>query len=55
MHHSCILSPSLFNFFAEYIMETNILEESQAGNKISSTNMNTLSYKNDTTQMAERH
>ena len=53
MHHSCILSPSLFNFFAEYIMETNILEESQAGIKIVRRNIYNLRYADNTTLMAE--
>ena len=39
MHQCYILSPSLFNFCAEYIMETNMLDESQAGNKISVRNL----------------
>ena len=39
MHQHYLLSPSLFNFCAEYIMESNLLDESQAGNKISVRNM----------------
>ena len=49
----CILSPGLFNFFAEYIMRNAGLEEAQAGIKIARRNINNLSYADDTTLMAE--
>ena len=49
----CILSPCLFNFYAEYIMINAGLEEAQAGIKIAGRNINHLSYADDTTLMAE--
>ena len=49
----CILSPCLFNFYAEYIMRNAGLEEAQAGIKIAERNINNLRYANDTTLMAE--
>jgi len=49
----CILSPCLFNFYAEYIMRNAGLEEAQAGIKISRRNINNLRYADDTTLMAE--
>ena len=49
----CILSPCLFNFYAEYIMRHAGLEEAQAGIKISRRNINNLRYADDTTLMAE--
>ena len=49
----CILSPCLFNFYAEYIMRNAGLEEAQAGIKISGRNINNLRYADDTTLMAE--
>ena len=49
----CILSPCLFNFYAEYIMRNAGLEETQAGIKISRRNLNNLRYADDTTLMAE--
>ena len=49
----CILSPCLFNFYAEYIMRNFGLEETQAGIKIAGRNINNLRYANDTTLMAE--
>ena len=49
----CILSPCLFNFYAEYIMRNAGLEEAQAGIKIAGINMNNLRYADDTTLMAE--
>ena len=49
----CILSPCLFNFYAEYIMRNAGLEETQAGIKIAWRNMNNLRYADDTTLMAE--
>ena len=50
---SCILSPCLFNFYAEYIMKNAGLEEAQAGIKIAGRNINNLRYADDTTLMAE--
>ena len=50
----CILSPCLFNLYAEYIMRNAGLEEAQAGIKISGRNINNLRYADDTTLMAER-
>ena len=49
----CILSPCLFNFYAEYIMRNAGLEETQAGIKIAGRNINHLRYADDTTLMAE--
>ena len=49
----CILSPRLFNLYAEYIMRNTGLEEAQAGIKIAGKNTNNLSYADDTTLMAE--
>ena len=49
----CILSPCLFNFYAEYIMRNAGLEEVQAGIKIAGRNSNNLRYADDTTLMAE--
>ena len=50
---SCVLSPCLFNFYAEYIMRNAGLEEAQAGTKIAGRNINNLRYADDTTLMAE--
>ena len=49
----CILSPCLFNLYAEYIMRNAGLEEAQAGIKIARRNINNLRYADDTTLMAE--
>ena len=49
----CILSPCLFNFYAEYVMRNVGLEEAQAGFKIAGRNINHLRYADDTTLMAE--
>ena len=49
----CILSPCLFNFYAEYIMRNDELEEAQAGIKITGRNINNLKYADDTALMAE--
>ena len=49
----CILSPCLFNFYAEYITRNAGLEETQAGIKIAGRNINNLRYADDTTLMAE--
>ena len=48
-----ILSPCLFNLYAEYIMRNTGLEEAQAGIKIAGRNINNLRYADDTTLMAE--
>ena len=53
VRQGCILSPGLFNFYAEYIMRNAGLEETQAGIKISGRNINNLRYADDTTLMAE--
>ena len=52
VHQGCILSPCLFNFYAEYIMRNAGLEEAQAGIKIAGRNINNLRYADDTTLMA---
>src|SRR5574338_803671 len=49
----CILSPCLFNFYAEYIMRNAGLEEAQAGIKMAGRNINNLRYADDTTLMTE--
>ena len=49
----CILSPCLFNFYAEYIMRNAGLEKAQAGIKIARRNINNLRYADDTTLIAE--
>ena len=53
VHQGCILSPCLFNFYAEYIMWNAGLDEAQAGIKIAGRNINNLRYADDTTLMAE--
>ena len=53
VHQGCILSPCLFNFYAEYIMRNAGLEEAQAGIKIARRNTSSLRYTDDTTLMAE--
>ena len=53
VHQGCILSPCLFNLYAEYIMRNTGLEEAQAGIRISGRNINNLRYADDTTLMAE--
>ena len=53
VHQGCILSPCLFNFYAEYIMRNAGLEEAQAGIKIARKNIENLRYADDTTLMAE--
>ena len=53
IRQGCILSPCLFNFYAEYIMRNAGLEEAQAGVKIAGGNINNLRYADDTTLMAE--
>ena len=54
VRQDCILSPCLFNFYAEYIMRNAGLEEAQALIKIVGRNINNLRYTDDTTLMAER-
>ena len=49
----CILSPCLFNFYAEYSMRNARLDEVQAGVRTAGRNINNLRYANDTTLMAE--
>ena len=53
VRQGCILSPCLFNLYAEYIMRNPGLEETQAGIKIARRNINNLRYADDTTLMAE--
>ena len=53
VRQGCILSPRLFNFYAEYIMRNARIDEAQAGTKISGGNINNLRYADDTTLMAE--
>ena len=54
VRQGCILSPRLFNLYAEYIIRNTGLEEAQAGIKIAGRNINNLRYADDTTLMAER-
>ena len=53
VHQGCILSPCLFNLYAEYIMRNAGLDEAQAGIKIARRSINNLRYSDDTTLMAE--
>ena len=53
VHQGCILSPCLFNVYAEYIMGNTGLEEAQAGIKIARRNISNLRHADDTTLMAE--
>ena len=53
IHQGCILSPCLFNFYAEYIMRNAGLDEAQVGIKIAGRNINNLRYAHDPTLMAE--
>ena len=53
VHQGCILSPCLFNLYAEHIMRNAGLEETQAGIKFVGTNINNLRYADDTTLMEE--
>ena len=53
VRQGCMLSPCLFNFYAEYIMSNTGLEEAQAGIKIARRNISNLRYADDTTPMAE--
>ena len=53
VHQGCILSPCLFNLYAEYIMQNARLDEGQTGIKTAGRNINNLRYAYDTTLMAE--
>ena len=53
VHQGCILSPCLFNLFAEYIMQNARLDKAQSGIKIAGENINNLRYADDTILMAE--
>ena len=53
VHQGCILSPCLFNLYAEYIIRNSWLEEAQARIKMAGRNMNNLRYADDTTLMVE--
>ena len=53
VYQGCILSPCLFNLYAEHIMRNDRLDEAQAGIEISGRNINNLRYADDTTLMAE--
>ena len=53
VHQGCILSPCLFNFYAEYIIQNAGLDEAQAGNLIVGRNINNLRYADDTTFAAQ--
>ena len=53
VHQGCILSPCLFNLYAEYFMRNAGLEEAQAGIKVARRNINNLRYADGTTLMAE--
>ena len=53
VRQGCILSPCIFNLYAEYIMKNTWLEEAHAGIKMARRNINNLRYEDDTTLMAE--
>ena len=53
VRQGCILSPCLFNFYAEYIMQNARLDEAQTGIKIAGRNISNFRYADDTTLMAE--
>ena len=53
VHEGCILSPCLFNLYAQYIIKNARLHEAQAGIKIARRNINNLRYADDTTLMEE--
>ena len=54
VRQGCMLSPSLFNLYAEYVMQNAGLDEAQAGIKTAGRNINNLRYADDTTLTAER-
>ena len=54
VHQGCILSPCLFNLYAEYILQNSRLDEAQTGIKLVGRNINNLRYADDTTFIAER-
>ena len=54
VHQACVLSPCLFNFYAEYIMKNTKWDEAKFGIKIARRNINNLRYADDTTLVAER-
>ena len=54
VHQGCMLSPCLFNFYAEYIILNAGLDEAQAGIKTAGRNINNLRYTDDTTLMTEQ-
>ena len=53
VHQGCLLSPCLFNLYAEYIMRNDGLDEAQAGIKFAGRNINNLRYADDTTFMVK--
>ena len=53
VHQGCVLSPCLFNLYAECIIQNSVLDEAQAGIKIAGRNISNLKYAHDTTLMAE--
>ena len=53
IHQGCVLSPCLFNLYAEYILQNAWLDEAQAGMKIAGRNINNLGFADDTILMAE--
>ena len=53
IHQGCVLSPCLFNLYAEYILQNAWLDEAQAGIKIAGRNINNLGFADDTIFMAE--
>ena len=53
VHQGCMLSPCLFNLYAEYVMRNARLDEAQAGIKTAGRNINNLRYADDTTLMVE--
>ena len=53
VHQGCIMSPCLFNLYAEYIMRNTGMDEAQAGIEIAGRSINNLRYADDTTLMAE--
>ena len=54
VYQGCLLSPCLFNLYAEYIMQNARLDEAQAGIKIAGKNINNLRYADDTTLMCRK-